>query len=165
MSVLLGSLGRRRYLRMIDLHECALALLARREHSKLELKRKLIARGYSNSEIEAELASLAKDGLQSDERFAETYVRQRIKVGFGPRRITLELQQRGVVDPLIHIYLPRDKQFWWSRLAIVWQRKYHTDQDLDEKAYAKQARFLVQRGFDPEQVYRWMEKIIAETHE
>jgi len=132
----------------------AIGLLARREHSQFELKRKLIVKGYSSLEVDTLLVSLAKDGLQSDERFAEVYVHHRVGMGFGPRRIEFELSQRGISQALIQQYVPCDKAFWREVLSSVWRRKYHTDHPVNEKAYAKQARFLMQRGFEPEQIYQ-----------
>lgn len=141
----------------MKLRERAISLLARREHSQLELTQKLIVKGYSRVEVETELASLAREGLQSDERYTEAYVRQRIQSGFGPRRIIAELQQRGISDSLIQRHVPQDEQFWWETLSQLWQRKYDSEV-LDEQAYARRARFLMQRGFDVAQVYRWMQK-------
>lgn len=63
---------------MIELREHTIALLARREHSQLELKQKLLNKGYKLSEVETLIISLAVEGLQSDERYTEIYVRQRI---------------------------------------------------------------------------------------
>ncbi len=142
-----------------DVRDCALNLLARREHSSVELKRKLIARGYLGSEVDTLLVSLARDGLQSDERFAEAYVRHRAEMGFGPRRISAELGQRGVPHLLIQQYLSPDEAFWGEVLSSLWQRKYHNERPMDERTYGKQLRFLMQRGFELERVYRWLNEI------
>ncbi len=138
-----------------NLRERAIALLARREHSQHELRQKLLNKGYPSVEIETVLASLTKEGLQSDERYAEIYVRHRVGMGFGPRRITAELHQRGIAETLIRQYLCQDEAFWWSALSSVCQRKYHTKHNQD---FNKQARFLMQRGFLPQQVYAWLKE-------
>lgn len=138
---------------MADIRECAIGFLARREHSQYELKQKLLGRGFSNLAIETLLRSLAQEGLQSDERFAEIYVHHRVETGFGPRRISLELQKKGLASSLIRYYLSQDEAFWWSALSSAWQRKYHTK---CKKDFGKQARFLIQRGFVPTQVYKWL---------
>lgn len=137
----------------MNLRKHALFLLARREHSKEELKQKLVARGYQPLEVETLLASLVKENLQSDERYAEAYVRQRIETGFGPRRIVAELQQRGVAHSLIDRSMPQDEQFWWESLSRLWQRKYH---NLTKQVSQSQVRFLMQRGFDAALIYRWI---------
>lgn len=143
---------------MLDIKEIykkALFLIARREHSQFELKQKLLIKGASRADIETVLASLAKEGLQCDERFAETYVRYRVDMGFGPRRISMELKKRGLSESLIRRFVPKDDEFWERALSSLWQRKYHTQ----EKDYEKQARFLLQRGFTAQQVYSWMKTL------
>src|SRR6185295_823724 len=70
----------------------ALKLLARREHSARELKRKLTARGIGEVDAAAAVADAAADGWQSDTRYAEMLVRSRISQGFGPMRIEAELR-------------------------------------------------------------------------
>ncbi|WP_251366014.1 hypothetical protein [Coxiella-like endosymbiont of Rhipicephalus sanguineus] len=60
---------------MMELRERTIVLLARREHSQLELKQKLLNKGYKLSEVETLIISLAVEGLQSDERYTEVYVR------------------------------------------------------------------------------------------
>jgi regulatory protein len=139
-----------------NLRDRALGLLARREHSCYELKRKLLTKGFSRAEIEAVLVALIEEGLQSDERYTESYVRNRVNMGFGPRRISLELHQRGIATSMINQYLTQDDEFWWAALSSLWQRKYHTKPAQD---YGKQARFLVQRGFETQQVSRWLRSI------
>ena len=138
----------------MKLRERALALLANREHSRLELKRKLLAKDYALDEVDVLLAALIEDGLQSDERYTEAYVRVRVSVGFGPLRINMELQRRGVSDSLINRYLHQNEAFWWDVLRGVWERKYSERPAEHPKEYARQARFLIQRGFDSAQVYK-----------
>jgi len=52
----------------------AIQLLTRREHSRQELTQKLLLKNYPRSEIDELLDALAKENLQSDFRFATTYV-------------------------------------------------------------------------------------------
>lgn len=141
----------------VNLRDRAIGLLARREHSQQELRQKLLLKGYPISEIETVLALLTKEGLQSDERYAEAYVRHRVDMGFGPRRIMLELRQRGVPNELIYQYVPEDDDFWQSALSSLYQRKYHTQRNKD---FGQQARFLIQRGFVPQQVYAWLKRLV-----
>ena len=145
----------------MKLRECALDLLARREHSQLELKQKLIAKGYAANDVEPLLAQLIQESLQSDKRYTEAYVRVRVAAGFGPRRIKMELQRRGISDSLIEAYVHQDEEFWWQLLSSVWQKKYGTKRALNVRAYAKELRFLTQRGFEPEQIH----KLLQQQHE
>ncbi|MGB8146312.1 MAG: regulatory protein RecX, partial [Chromatiaceae bacterium] len=69
----------------------ALRLLAGREHSRRELERKLLARGYEAAILVGVLDALTETGLLSDERMAEAYVAGRLRKGFGPLRLRQEL--------------------------------------------------------------------------
>ena len=79
----------------------ALDLLARREHSRFEMLRKLKLRGAATDPCEAVIDQLQEDGLISDSRFCEVYVHARVQRGFGPQRLGEELRERGVNDALI----------------------------------------------------------------
>jgi regulatory protein len=130
----------------------ALDLLSRREHSRLELRTKLAAREYSSAEIEPTLDVLVADGLLSDERFAEAYFTARKRVGRGPVRIRLELEQRGVNSGIIHQYLDEYAVEWLSLAKDVRRRKFGSELPLEYQEKARQMRFLEQRGFTHEQI-------------
>ncbi|MBO6849282.1 MAG: regulatory protein RecX, partial [Marinobacter sp.] len=74
----------------------ALRLLARREHSRLELSLKLRQRQIERAVIDRVLDDYEAEGWLNDDRFADVYARQRMDLGYGPLRILSELQQRGV---------------------------------------------------------------------
>jgi regulatory protein len=76
--------------------DSALNLLARREHSRMELTQKLKLRNFSENEISQTIEQLTQQDLQSDKRFAECYMRSRAEKGFGPVRIKFELREKGV---------------------------------------------------------------------
>ncbi len=81
-----------------DIRRAAIDLLSRREHCAAEIRAKLIARFGKEAPIEPELERLLADGLLSDARFAETFVRAHRNKGHGPLRILRELEQRGVAS-------------------------------------------------------------------
>tara|TARA_A100001015_G_C15015160_1_gene725141 strand:- start:969 stop:1373 length:405 start_codon:yes stop_codon:yes gene_type:complete len=126
--------------------------LARREHSVKELVRKLKQREFEQTEIEEALERLHTHRLQSDERFAEAYVRMRERAGFGPVKIRLGLTERGVSDHLIDAYLPTTLEDWQSSAQRVWQKKFHGKQPGTIEERAKQTRFMLQRGFAYEHI-------------
>lgn len=129
-----------------DFRGIAIGLLARREHSRQELRSKLLSRGCEQEELEQLLRGLEAEGLQSDERYTESYVRSRMDRGFGPLRIQAELRQRGVSDGLIEQFLDFRSSAWKQRAQEVWAKKYG-EQAGDFKERARQARFLQGRGF------------------
>ncbi len=100
-----------------------MGLLARREHTAAELQQKLQRKGVSESLAASVIGRLRDEGLQSDERFAEQFVRQRMARGQGPVKIRYELSQRGVGDSLIEQYLINDDDLWLERAIDVLERR------------------------------------------
>jgi len=123
-------------------------LLARREHSQLELRRKLAVRHLDAAAMTTVLADLVEKGYQSDQRFAEVYVRQRAAAGYGPLRIKLELNERGIAADLIDEYLDLSDEFWLDNALKVKQKKFGECEPNDFATKAKQLRFLQYRGFE-----------------
>lgn len=125
-------------------------LLARREHSRFELLGKLKAKGWDEAEIHPVLDKLAADKLQDDERFTAAYIRHRSEAGYGPRRIAVELAERGI-KLIPTSLLDENSSQWLELLKQVWQKKFnHVPSDLKTKA--KQINFLLYRGFNLNQV-------------
>ena len=60
-------------------YDKAVSLLAIREHNKKELKEKLMKKGYGDEEIVSAICRLEKEGFISEERYAEAYIRSRLK--------------------------------------------------------------------------------------
>jgi regulatory protein len=131
--------------------ERAIGLLARREHSRLELRHKLLARGCDEGELESLLEALSSEGLQSDERFAEAYVYSRSQRGFGPLRIQSELRERGIEDSLIHGFLDMHSVAWLEQARQQWQKRFG-ERATEYKERARQARFLQGRGYSPQMI-------------
>ncbi len=95
---------------------------------------------------------LEADNLLQDRRFAEVYVASRTARGFGPVRIRLELQQRGVAAELIDVYCDGADPAWGERALRVWRKRFSQTPADSFSAWAKQARYLQQRGFDAAQI-------------
>jgi regulatory protein len=89
---------------------------------------------------------LAENHWQDDQRYADSYVRQRIASGYGPLRIRYELQQRGIAD--VDLDAKADEQGGWPDLLLkVYCNKYDTEKSLSQGEWLKRSRFLQQRGF------------------
>lgn len=124
----------------------AMDLLARREHGRIELSRKLRSRGAPVELIEPALERLADEGLLSEARYLESFVRMRANAGYGPLRIREELTQRGLAREDIEQAL-RDSGFDWNaQLHEVWLRKFG-ELPVDQRERARQGRFLSYRGY------------------
>ncbi len=138
--------------RYTDGLKIAVGLLARREHSRLEIRRKLGSRGIEDGVISRILDVLVQRGDLDERRFVETYVHHRRQRGYGPRRIQMELQERGIADELLGDYLDeRDDR--WQQLALeVKLKKFGASAPGSIKDRAKQMNFLQYRGFTMPQI-------------
>jgi regulatory protein len=127
---------------MTKAFECAVRLLARREHGAKELVKKLQQKGYSSAEAAEALAACERQGLQSDARFTESLTRLRIRQGYGPIRIRHELNQLGISTELISEVMTAEEDNWPRYASEVWHKKRKGQKDA-----LKLKRFMVYRGF------------------
>ena len=127
-------------------------LLARREHSTRELKRKLKVRGMEGAVVDQALAALQEERLLSDERFVEMLVHSRIGKGQGPLRIQAELREHGVSDELVSAAVDVNDPQWHDRIKAVRHKRFSAGVPSTINERAKQMRFLQYRGFTPEQI-------------
>ncbi len=132
---------------MSDTFNCAVRLLARREHGAYELAQKLVQKGYPNTEIQDALAECQRLGLQSDERYIENVSHARIRQGYGPLRIRQELQSKQLDPDLIEQVLEKESHDWVAYATHVWQKKYKEQHDGSYDRIQKQKQFLLYRGF------------------
>ena len=141
----------------------AIQYLAMREHSYLELSRKLQQKGYEDAEIDHALSKLIEDNLLSDERFGEAFVRSRVSKGQGPVRIRMELRDKGLNDFQIEQSFQANIEIDWDKvLETTWRKKYtEIAENANEKA--KQWRFLQYRGFTPTQITQLFRRISSIT--
>ena len=130
----------------------AMDLLARREHGRAELERKLTAAGFDADVAADALQQLADDGLQSDRRFVESFVQSRISQGKGPLRIHADLGQRGVAEGLVDAVLEEAGEDWFALASAARQKKFGRSRPADFRDKARQMRFLQYRGFEPDQI-------------
>ena len=139
---------------MTKLREKAIDYLSRREHSRAELKQKLSAKNFSSEEINQTLDDLAARNFQSDERFAESYVRYRKQAGFGPLKIIAELRERGVDDVIISLAVDRYADDWREQMIDEWKKKFSSSSKIKDKP--AQFRFLVSRGYLTDAVNKFL---------
>jgi regulatory protein len=129
----------------LSLKARALRYLSLREHSRLELGRKLARYAEEGDDVEALLDFLEKNNWLSQERFAESLIHR--KAGrFGNSRVMAELQSHGVNGEALAEIKAELAGSETARAREVWQRKFgRVAEDAAERA--KQMRFLLQRGF------------------
>lgn len=132
----------------------AVKLLSRREHSAFELRDKLAKREFDSAEIAQAITELEQGGWLSDERYAEAYIRMRQQKGFGPIRISIELNERGVDEKIIDAKLHADDESWLQTLRQQYVKKYKNTAIQDYNDKAKRIRFLQYRGFALDEIYQ-----------
>jgi regulatory protein len=121
----------------LSLKARALRLLSTREHSRMELARKLARHAL--------LDFLEKNNWLSEERFSESLIHRR-SARYGNARIVAELQQHGIKGEALSELKAGLAEDETARCCEVWRRKFGAlPQDAQERS--KQMRFLLQRGF------------------
>ena len=140
------------------LERLALRLLAAREHSRLELARKLAHRGFEPADIEPLVARLSASRAIDEDRLAEVYVAERVGKGFGPLRIRAELHEKGLADAAIDPHLAPMNDDWPGLLAAVAERRFGAAPPTDRADYARRGRFLEGRGFPPDLIRRHLRR-------
>ena len=124
----------------------SLDLLSRREHSRKELYIKLTKRFDCKDEINLTLDQLEENNLLCDSRFTEEYVHSRRRKGFGPVKISMELEKKGVKDSLISSEI--DKFNDWDKLAeLSFKKRFPDGASKNFKELQKQKNFLTNKGF------------------
>lgn len=128
-----------------SLRNRALRCLARREHSRAELAKKLAPHG-SPEEIEAVLDSMVALSLQSDTRMAASWVRSHA-ARFGYARIKHALALKGLSAEIIEDALKSDEITSEQERARAVSLAKFAQPPADARDWARQARFLASRGF------------------
>ncbi|HET8705765.1 MAG TPA: regulatory protein RecX, partial [Pseudomonadales bacterium] len=133
-----------------NLETRAVRLLARREHSRSELKRKL--KKADDGSLGEVLDQLEEKGYQSDRRYCEVLVRSRISSGHGPLKIRFELKQKGVDAALIDEVISEQSPDWTALARRARERRFGESLPEDRQEVLKQLRYLVGRGFEQSQL-------------
>ncbi len=129
--------------------DTALDLLARRDHTALELRQKLLQRGFGDAEVASTLDELNAQKLIDATRFADLYARRRADKGYGPLKIRAELRERGLTDAEIDPILNELADFWPQKLTTM---KARWEPHPDSASRLRHTRFLRQRGFTLAQI-------------
>jgi len=130
----------------------ALRLLSQREHSRLELERKLRPFEEVPGELAAALDFLQAKDFINEHRTAESVVNRRASK-LGASRIKQELQSKGIDGQAIQDAMLSMRETEVERARAVWRKKFGARAE-DATGRAKQARFLISRGFAAEAVRR-----------
>lgn len=130
----------------------ALKLLSLREHTRLELERKLAAHAESAEQLAEALDALQARGFINEARVVESVVHRRA-ARLGASRVRQELQAKGVAQGAITEAVQALRSTELARAREVWVKKFGTPA-ADAKERARQVRFLISRGFAADVVRR-----------
>ena len=132
--------------RPLSLRERALRCLARREHSRLELQRKLAPHAEESGDIQGLLDDFENRGWLSEKRVVEQTVHTR-RGRYGVVRIVRELRGKGVSEEAISETKPQIMESELEAARAVWRKKFGAlPKSASERG--KQIRFMRGRGFD-----------------
>jgi regulatory protein len=134
---------------VVELRARALRLLARREHTRQELERKLSPHAGSSDDLQALISGLKQKNQLSEERYAEERAR-RLARKYGAARIRQDLKAKGVSDDLISRITNEGEL---ERARAILERKYRTPAATRAER-AKRMRFLQSRGFSSEIIFK-----------
>jgi regulatory protein len=132
----------------------AMRLLARREHSRVELRRKLAPKVMEGDDLEGVLDDLAQRGWLSDARFAEQAIRSKAR-RYGPVRLAHVLRAKGVDEDNIATAFRAAVADGASSLEAVWKTRFKA-RPGDERERARQVRFLQGRGFALDDILKFL---------
>lgn len=128
----------------------ALRLLSQREHSRLELERKLAPHETEPGQLAKALDELQARGFISEERVVESVIHRRA-AKLGTARVKQELQAKGLSPEAMGEALEQLRSTELERAREVWARKFG-EPATEPREKARQIRFMVSRGFAAEVV-------------
>jgi regulatory protein len=117
------------------------------------------ARDFESEIVDELIEQLKSENLQSDSRYTEAFVHDRIGKGYGPLHILQELKQKGIRDELREEFVDGTDQHWQIHIVDVHARKFGANVPEDYKEQARQSRFLQYRGFSSEHIHRLFKKL------
>ena len=137
-----------------SLHARAMRFLARREHSRDELQRKLSRVATESDDVEAVVEELAQKGWLSDARYAELAVRAKAR-RFGPLKVANDLRSKGVADEAIAAAFVAAGADGAADIQRVWRSRFSAAPNNDRER-GRQVRFLQGRGFRLDDILRFL---------
>ena len=135
---------------------------AYQERTHLEVRNKLFEYGLASDDVDMLISQLITDGYLNEERFAKTFAGGKFRIkGWGRIKIIHELEAKGLTKNCIFIGLKEiTESDYVETLQILLKKKAAVVQaDDDFIRRDKIARYAIQKGFEPELVWRWIKEI------
>lgn len=145
-----------------EIRRAAMYWLARRDHSRQEVHRKLQKKFGAELDTGPYLDWLEEHNFLNDARYLEVFLRSAVERGHGLLRIRQDLQQRGLDRQQVETALEALEVDWFELAARVRQRRFGAPPErTDQKEKARQLRFLQYRGFTAEQCFHALDVEVA----
>jgi regulatory protein len=148
----------------------ALHLLAVRDRSRREVETRLRELGFGQEAIADTTAWLEGLGYLDDERFAQRYAAEKLRAGWGPRRVSAELGRKGVERGLVHEALEGEGDNAQAALEgsealmVLVRRRFGAQFATDANAAERRLTgYLARRGYDWETIARFSRELRAEA--
>lgn len=138
------------------IESACLNYLARREHSRVELRRKVLRKGFPAELIDGVITDLHERGLQSDARCASALARDRVARGYGVIWIGQDLRQRGLAECDASELADTD---WDAQIGRVHARKFGEAPPDSPREQATRERYLRRRGFSGDEIRRLFRRL------
>ena len=138
----------------------ALRLLAQREHSRLELERKLAAHVAEGDDLTAMLDELEAKNFINPERVAQS-VAYRRGSKLGTARVVQEMRSKGLHEDTVRAATQELRATEWPRAHAIWRQRFGAPAETPQEKL-KQMRFLASRGFSGEVVRKVVAGLVPE---
>jgi len=114
---------------------------------------KLQHKGFAASDIAEVIVHLQEKNYQSDQRYAECIIRNRVNKGYGPLYIAQALRQQGIASSVIEQEIKNQQIDWYLQAELAYNKRFADVAIKDNKDRAKRIRFMQNRGFSTEQIF------------
>ena len=135
-----------------SLYQKALQYLARREHTRSQLRQKLLRHAEAD-EVNETLDRLERDKVLSEERYLESYIETQVRKLYGPERIIAGLCYRGYDRNVAERSLREASVDWLACARRCYTKRFSKAQTMDERERGRRIRFLRGRGYHEDTIH------------
>lgn len=140
-------------------------ILSRRDHSRKELKDKAYKKGYSGSYIDDILDEFEQKGYIDDRAFARAYTEEKFKLNsWGPHKIRTQLFKKGIKKEIADACIAEsfgEEDVYESMRQLIEKKRKRYLREPQEKRRKKVFDFLMRKGYDSENILKYMDELLA----
>ena len=134
-----------------EAYQSAVRILGVREHNEYELRKKLKAKAYDDIIIDGVIEDLKQYDYLNEVRYAETFLRSRLKKGETPWFAAQKAKQRGAEAQAVKLALEATEQgfdAWSACKDVLDKRDPMRLYKQDKRLWQRQMRYLQNKGYD-----------------